>query len=116
MGAVARQILEQDGVRGLFKGYWFNVALCVNPAIQNTCFDKMKDAVLRRRAAQWKAMGKSYTYQSYPSLTPLQAVMLGSVAKTIATLMTFPLVRIKTLLQTGKKLTDRADSHEPSDG
>jgi adenine nucleotide transporter 17 len=101
---VARDILHKEGLRGLFKGYWFNVVLCINPAIQNTCFDKMKDAILRFKAAQWKALGKTYTYQSYPSLTPLQSFVLGAVAKAIATIVTFPLVRIKTLLQAGEQV------------
>ena len=28
----------EDGLAGLFKGYWFNLILCSNAAIQNTVF------------------------------------------------------------------------------
>ena len=35
----------------LFSGYAFNVVLCWNPAIQNTCFDRLKAAILKQRTA-----------------------------------------------------------------
>jgi len=97
----ARGVLPQllamarsEGIASLFTGFWFNMALCVNPAIQNTCFDKMKAAVLRRLKGQKR-----------PALTPLQAFLLGALAKAIATVVTFPLVRLKTMLQAGKQPT-----------
>jgi adenine nucleotide transporter 17 len=86
--AMLASILETDGLSGLFKGFGFNILLCVNPAIQNTCFDKLKARVLKASAAK--------------AMTPLQGFVLGAVAKAIATLLTFPLVRLKTMLQAGK--------------
>jgi len=96
-------LLTQEGPSVLFRGYPFNIVLCVNPAIQNTCFDKMKDTILRFQAQQWKQSGKSYTCDTYPALTPLQSFSLGALAKAIATIVTFPLVRIKTILLVGGK-------------
>lgn len=96
------QAVANEGLGRLYKGYWFNLALCVNPAIQNTCFDKVKDAILRYKARQLTASGQSYTYQSYPSMTPLQSFALGAFAKAVATTITFPLVRVKTIIQAGK--------------
>jgi len=88
---VTRKLLGKEGIAGLFRGFWFNILLCVNPAIQNTCFDYMKAVVLmlRRRANPNRRA----------VLTALQAFLLGAVAKALATVITFPLVRVKTLLQ-----------------
>lgn len=112
--AVAREIHGKEGISGLFKGYWFNMILCINPAIQNTCFDKLKDGLLSFRAAQWRSMGKTFTYETYPSLAPLESFCLGALAKSIATIVTFPLVRLKTLLQAGKKSVEFTDSKDDS--
>merc|ERR1719160_1050855 len=89
--SVLWSILDTDGLEGLFRGFWFNMALCVNPAIQNTCFDRMKESLLRSAKKSGRAA----------SLSPLQAFVLGAVAKAIATVVTFPLVRLKTMLQAG---------------
>mmetsp|Transcript_60549 Transcript_60549/g.131212 ORF Transcript_60549/g.131212 Transcript_60549/m.131212 type:complete len:347 (-) Transcript_60549:200-1240(-) len=93
---VIASLLESDGFQGLFRGFWFNIILCVNPAIQNTAFDKMKRWLTFRRDAKPLA------------LTPLQGFLLGAVAKAIATYVTFPLVRLKTMLQAG------GEPHGPS--
>merc|ERR1719277_1791505 len=93
--ALARKVVQREGVSGLFKGFWYNILLCINPAIQNTAFDRMKDAIL--------ALKKG-------SLTPFEAFALGAVAKAIATMVTYPLVRLKTILQAGKGLGDKADA------
>ena len=60
-------LCASDGGRGFF----FNVLLCVNPAIQNTCFDKLKDYIIKT--------------MKNPTLSPVQAFTLGAVAKAIAT-------------------------------
>lgn len=88
----ARGIIEKEGLSGLFKGFWYNIILCVNPAIQNTCFDRMKDVILKAMAAAGNKR---------PALTLLQAFVLGAIAKAIATIITYPLVRLKTILQAG---------------
>jgi len=94
LGMVQR-ILEKEGALALFKGFWYNILLCINPAIQNTCFDKMKDWLLKVKA---RTAGKGG-----PSLTPFQAFALGAFAKAVATMVTYPLVRLKTIIQAGKE-------------
>lgn len=115
--AVMMAILEKEGLVGLFKGFWFNILLCVNPAIQNTCFDRIKEITLKRRALELKRLGKSFTYQTYPALNAGEAFMLGALAKAIATIVTFPLVRIKTMIQAGKdvQIDDKAKK-DPAKG
>lgn len=94
------RLIAEEGVAGLWKGFWFNMALCINPAIQNTCFDKFKEMVLARKALQ--------NPKARAALTPIEAFVLGALAKAVATVITFPLVRLKTMLQAGKV------PHEPS--
>eukprot|EP00931_Biecheleriopsis_adriatica_P017300 TRINITY_DN1244_c0_g1_i1.p1 TRINITY_DN1244_c0_g1~~TRINITY_DN1244_c0_g1_i1.p1 ORF type:complete len:345 (+),score=81.95 TRINITY_DN1244_c0_g1_i1:25-1035(+) len=92
--SVFLRILQDEGVSALYTGLGYNIVLCINPAIQNTTFDKLKERVLK------------YIAHSNPSipatLTPLQAFTLGAFAKAVATFVTFPLVRLKTILQAGK--------------
>ena len=144
----------EDGLAGLFKGYWFNLILCSNPAIQNTIFDKqlgvwrtqrqhppdvhfapvsnciqlprIQEAMLLRkkqRAASAKVsltslevkldrIRSSSDKRAGCSALALEAAgklllckptwlrfMLGALAKAIATMITFPVTRIKTMLQ-----------------
>mmetsp|Transcript_3083 Transcript_3083/g.10272 ORF Transcript_3083/g.10272 Transcript_3083/m.10272 type:complete len:349 (+) Transcript_3083:118-1164(+) len=105
-GAMLQEILRVDGVSGLFRGFWFNVVLCVNPAIQNTVFDTLKAVVLRvRRRAQQR-----------PALAALEAFALGAFAKAVASTVTFPLVRVKTMLQAGKEPVVQEPSEEVVSG
>jgi len=92
-----RKTLEEEGVTGLFKGFWSNIALCVNPAIQNATFDYLKEATMKakRRAGQ------------KPALTSFEAFLWGAVGKAVATVITFPLVRLKTILQVGRDETEK---------
>eukprot|EP00931_Biecheleriopsis_adriatica_P041235 TRINITY_DN23595_c0_g1_i1.p1 TRINITY_DN23595_c0_g1~~TRINITY_DN23595_c0_g1_i1.p1 ORF type:complete len:356 (-),score=77.55 TRINITY_DN23595_c0_g1_i1:24-1013(-) len=101
-----KRILSEEGVAGLYKGYWFNFMLCINPALQNTFFDKVKDLLLERRSRQgFKA-----------SLTALEALFVGATAKAVATLATYPLTRVKTMLQAGKEPTVKAGSEAAAKG
>eukprot|EP00437_Effrenium_voratum_P065811 CAMPEP_0181509070 /NCGR_PEP_ID=MMETSP1110-20121109/60134_1 /TAXON_ID=174948 /ORGANISM="Symbiodinium sp., Strain CCMP421" /LENGTH=331 /DNA_ID=CAMNT_0023638575 /DNA_START=62 /DNA_END=1054 /DNA_ORIENTATION=+ len=88
------RILSQDGVGALYTGLGYNIALCINPAIQNTILDKLKEAIL-------KAL-KRRNPEVTPALTAFQAFALGAFAKAVATIVTYPLVRLKTNLQAGK--------------
>merc|ERR1719150_556139 len=95
-----RRMSTGDGFAGLFKGYWLNLILCANPAIVNTCFDKVKDAVLRRRASH-AVVGKQLT-----SLKPLESFVLGACSKALALCLCYPLVRLKVNIQAGRSLTN----------
>eukprot|EP00405_Crypthecodinium_cohnii_P023019 CAMPEP_0206480948 /NCGR_PEP_ID=MMETSP0324_2-20121206/37779_1 /ASSEMBLY_ACC=CAM_ASM_000836 /TAXON_ID=2866 /ORGANISM="Crypthecodinium cohnii, Strain Seligo" /LENGTH=325 /DNA_ID=CAMNT_0053958195 /DNA_START=122 /DNA_END=1099 /DNA_ORIENTATION=- len=102
---VVKRVLDKEGIRGLFKGFWYNIMLCVNPAIQNTVFDKCKDALMLLQVKAGKVN---------PSLTPFQAFALGAFAKAVATVITYPLVRLKTILQAGKEMKHEEDKEPVS--
>ncbi|CAE7289871.1 SLC25A17 [Symbiodinium natans] len=89
-----RRIIQDDGVGALYTGLGYNIALCINPAIQNTILDKLKETILR----QMKRRNPEVT----PALTAFQAFTLGAFAKAVATVVTYPLVRLKTNLPLGR--------------
>lgn len=84
--AVMQELHKNEGLAGFFRGFWFNVVLCVNPAIQNTVFDCIKDGLLGMDGA----------------LSARRAFLLGAFAKAVATFSTFPLSKMKTMLQACK--------------
>jgi len=93
--AVLDDILRKDGFGGLYKGLWFNILLCINPAIQNTCFDNMKARLL---VFQSRA-----NPGNQPTMTSMQGFVLGVISKAIASTLTHPLSRLKTMIQAGKQ-------------
>jgi len=93
---ILRRMCSGDGFAGLFKGYWVNLILCANPAIVNTCFDKVKDAVVQRRAS----VGRQ------PALSALESFFLGACSKALALCLCYPLVRLKVMIQAGNSGTN----------
>jgi len=79
-------MLSEKGVGGMYKGvqaYW---VLCVKPALQYTVFEQVKAIMVAGR--QKKSLGAAESF------------LLGMVARTISTLLVFPYLRAKVLLQT----------------
>ncbi|CAD7964590.1 unnamed protein product [Amoebophrya sp. A120] len=84
----AKAIIAEKGIAGLYSGLGFNMLLCLNPAIVNTVFDILKGKIIDA-----KELGQKF-------LTPIEAFLLGALSKCVATILTYPLVRLKTILQT----------------
>jgi adenine nucleotide transporter 17 len=74
----------KDFLSRYWKGLVPSLLLCSNPAIHYTVFDTTKAQLLRRR-------GKS-------NLTMMDAFLLGALAKFVATITTYPLIRAKVIL------------------
>ncbi|KAF1327906.1 hypothetical protein FI667_g7223, partial [Globisporangium splendens] len=93
---IVRSVLEESGVKGFYKGFQAYFVLCLQPAIQYTVFERVKEMYLRRfkQAAQ--------------SLGALEAFVLGAIARSIATLLLFPYIRAKVIVQSKKKLAVKA--------
>ncbi|CAE8678291.1 unnamed protein product, partial [Polarella glacialis] len=77
MVSLARRIIATEGIGGLFKAYWWNMLLCINPAIQNTVFDKMKANIIKVKA------GGDVKLRVF--LSPFEAFLLGALSKALAT-------------------------------
>jgi len=90
----AIDLWNKNGIAGFYKGFLFNVILCINPAIQNTVFDYLKiwyQSVIRKR--------KDFAKDRLVKLSPFQAFFFGALAKLVATLVTYPLIAKKTRIQ-----------------
>jgi len=77
---------DKDGVRGMYRGVQAYTILCLKPAIQYTVFEQVKLVVLANRRAASAA----------------EAFFLGMVARTVATVVVFPYLRAKVMLQSSK--------------
>ncbi|KAJ2715055.1 hypothetical protein H4R19_001415 [Coemansia spiralis] len=80
-----QEILRREGVRGLWAGFRPAMLLCANPAITYGVFERAKTALLQDRARK--------------TLTSAEAFWVGAVAKTLATVITYPYIMAKVRLQ-----------------
>jgi len=102
--------LVAEGVGGLWRGFSVSSILCLNPAITNAVFDTLKAMLLKGRRGADKR------------ITTAEAFLLGSASKCLATWLTYPLIRTKTVMQSqdkgkAKKSDDApaASAHQPTD-
>ncbi|KAL6931813.1 hypothetical protein ACO0R3_003280 [Hanseniaspora guilliermondii] len=75
-----REIIHEDGVMALFKGLKPALILVLNPVIQYSIFEQMKNLI----------------YVSREDITPKMSFVLGALSKIIATVLTYPTITIKT--------------------
>lgn len=75
---VAKEIVREEGVTGLWLGIKPGLVLTVNPAITYGMFERVKSAVLLAKA---KVGGNLNT------MTPWQTFMIGALSKTLATVV-----------------------------
>ncbi|KAJ2157918.1 hypothetical protein GGF46_004154 [Coemansia sp. RSA 552] len=78
-----RDILDKEGVAGLWAGFRPAMILCANPAITYGVFEKIKSLLLKDR----------------PNLSSVEAFWIGALAKTLATVITYPYIMAKVRLQ-----------------
>ena len=71
---------------GFWRGYLSSLILTVNPAITYGVFERLKVIL----------PGK---------MTPYRAFLMGALTKSIATVITYPYILVKTRLQAGKDLS-----------
>jgi solute carrier family 25 (peroxisomal adenine nucleotide transporter), member 17 len=71
-----------------YKGLSAYYLLCFKPALQYTVYEQVKQIVLRRPHRQNK------------NLSAGEAFVLGMIARTVATILVFPFLRAKVLMQT----------------
>ncbi|KIJ51451.1 hypothetical protein M422DRAFT_157838 [Sphaerobolus stellatus SS14] len=96
--AVGRQIVREDGIGGLWLGIKPGLVLTVNPAITYGVFERIKGIALRDNANA--------------KLSALQAFLLGSFSKTLATIVTYPYIMAKVRVQASVKEDDDLEAAE----
>ncbi|CAA7024695.1 unnamed protein product [Microthlaspi erraticum] len=83
-----------DGSWGnAFDGLGISLLLTSNPAIQYTVFDQLKQNLLEKRNA------KANKDSSPVVLSAFMAFLLGAVSKSAATVITYPAIRCKVMIQ-----------------
>lgn len=75
-----------DKNRNFYKALPAYYLLCLKPALQYTVYEQVKSAWLKTKSRR--------------ALTAVEAFALGMVARTVATVLVFPFLRAKVLLQT----------------
>ncbi|KIJ67031.1 hypothetical protein HYDPIDRAFT_150252 [Hydnomerulius pinastri MD-312] len=86
---VARDIIREDGVTGLWLGIKPGMVLTVNPAITYGVYERLKSMLLLARAAAGAA----------DKLTPGMSFLVGAFSKTLATIVTYPYIMAKVRIQ-----------------
>ena len=85
-GAFAALARSPEGpLRAFYKGLAPSLVLCINPAITYTVFEQLKARLLARRRRS--------------AMTVAEAFWVGAFAKALATVITYPYIRAKVLLQ-----------------
>lgn len=80
-----RALLRDEGCRSLFAGVLPALVLVINPILQYTIFEKLRDLVERRR-----------------KVLPRDIFLLGAIGKLLATGLTYPYITIKSRMHVAK--------------
>ncbi|KAK9919803.1 hypothetical protein M0R45_028380 [Rubus argutus] len=76
-----------------FDGLEISLLLTANPAVQYTVFDHLKQRLLKGKE------NKTGKGSSPEALSAFTAFVLGTVAKSVATILTYPAIRCKVMIQ-----------------
>lgn len=79
-------LLRQEGPKALFAGVLPALVLVINPILQYTIFEQLKNMVERRRR-----------------MTPKDAFYLGALGKILATSLTYPYITVKSRMHVASK-------------
>ncbi|PYH98354.1 mitochondrial carrier [Aspergillus ellipticus CBS 707.79] len=79
-------LLRQEGPKALFAGVLPALVLVINPILQYTIFEQLKNVLERRRR-----------------MTPKDAFYLGALGKVLATSITYPYITIKSQMHVASK-------------
>lgn len=92
--------------REAFDGLGISLLLTINPSIQYTVFDQLKQRLLKEKQSRSRGTGSSPE-----SLSAFSAFVLGAVSKCVATCTTYPAIRCKVTIQAAE--SDEDDTKEP---
>ncbi|KAJ7204322.1 mitochondrial carrier domain-containing protein [Mycena pura] len=93
-----KSILAKDGIRAFWRGIGPALVLVINPVLQYTVFEQLKNALLARRTAKLRAAGIA---AAVAVLSDGDVFLLGALAKLVATSATYPYIVVKSRLQAG---------------
>lgn len=92
-------IIESDGIATLFAGVLPALVLVINPIIQYTIFEQIKNLIIARSGKRSFTAGKAF--------------FIGAFGKLIATFLTYPYITLKSRMHVKKKkLSKQSDPKE----
>jgi adenine nucleotide transporter 17 len=97
-----QQICKQEGILQLWAGTGASLLLVSNPAIQYYIYEKCKMNLLKRHETRFST--------SRSSLRPMEAFLVGALAKGIATIATYPLQLAQVIMRL--QTSCHAEKHE----
>ncbi|KAI0787527.1 adenine nucleotide transporter [Fomes fomentarius] len=101
---VAREIIAEEGVTGLWLGLKPGLVLTVNPAITYGMYERVKSILL---------LAKGETNNN-AKLNPWMAFTVGALSKALATVVTYPYIMAKVRIQARSADTEEAEAeHVP---
>lgn len=93
-------LIREQGLRHAFDGLGASLLLVSNPTIQYTVFEQLKERLLRlQRKEQAMAASATGAIAGPIALTAFTAFLLGALSKTVATVVTYPAIRCKVMMQ-----------------
>jgi len=102
---VAKEIVDEEGVTGLWLGIKPGLVLTVNPAITYGVYERVKGVLL---LAQEQAKGGA-------KLSPWTSFVVGALSKTLATVVTYPYIMAKVRIQARSADSEEAaEEHQPT--
>ena len=117
--AMMGKIAKEEGIDHLWSGTWASILLVSNPVIQYFAYDQFKAALLSRRQYQQRIIpivpSSSRASPSFDTLSPVEAFIIGAVAKAIATVATYPIQLAQTVLRLQEKRSPAGTTEEIRD-
>ncbi|KAJ7591088.1 mitochondrial carrier domain-containing protein [Mycena floridula] len=95
-----RRILAKDGIQGFWRGIGPALALVINPVLQYTVFEQLKNILIARRTTRLRATG-ALAATAVAVLSDWDFFFLGAFSKLMATGTTYPYIVVKSRLQAG---------------
>ncbi|KAH7914313.1 peroxisomal membrane protein PMP47B [Hygrophoropsis aurantiaca] len=95
-----QHILGKEGLAGFWRGIGPALVLVINPVLQYTVFEQLKNLLIKRRTERMRAAGG--VAAAVAVLTDWDFFFLGALSKMVATGSTYPYIVVKSRLQAGE--------------
>jgi len=93
-----KNLLAKEGPSALWRGIGPALILVMNPIIQYTAFEQLKNFLVARRTNKLRAAAAA---AAVATLSDMDFFFLGALSKLIATSITYPYIVVKSRLQAG---------------
>jgi len=95
-----KHILAKDGIRAFWRGIGPALVLVINPVLQYTMFEQLKNFLVASRTHKLRAAGAAAT--AVAVLSDWDFFLLGALSKLVATGTTYPYIVMKSRLHAGQ--------------